>query len=148
MPYCDSVCLRLQITGIKKFKGCLACMGWVQDCCPIIEDRKLVMKHRFVGVSLQKRSHCCGICCCCRLDTLFFTLKESSSAVEENELVFPIADRLSPEDMSAIFDFVYGDVNKSGHTGNAHSLAILTHDGIICKPESWLEGKKPDAMER
>ena len=56
---------------------------------PVIEDRKLVMKHRFVAVSLQKRSHCCGLCCCCRLDTLFFTLKESSSALEENELSLP-----------------------------------------------------------
>ena len=108
----------------------------------------MVMKHRFVAVSRQKRSICLGICCCPVQDTLFFTLKESSSPLEENDLIFPIATKLTTEEMSSIFDFVYGDVQKTGVAASAHSLSLLVHDGVIKQPQSQLPMLASEQMLR
>ena len=48
----------------QKVRGLLQCISWFQDCCPVIEDRKFVMAHRFTEAALQQRTLCGGICKC------------------------------------------------------------------------------------
>jgi len=85
----------------------------------------MIPAHRFVGVYVQKRMLCFGKCCCTPVITINFSLTNNE------EVEFVTSGTISAEDSHAIFKFVYGAIEEAGFGAKAHSLAILSEDGVL-----------------